>query len=99
MLSALWVQQSRQRCIHWLGEMLDVVAKRQDLTAPDVEIDECWNIRSQDYSFPRTFVPWTVRSLERSRERIVLRTNVPDTEVDDVGLSDNSLLQWSSCLF
>ena len=44
--------------------------------------NECWNIRSQDYSFPGTFVPWTVRSLElsfpgpfvtwtiRSRERI-----------------------------
>ena len=87
MLSALWVQQSRQRCIHWLGEMLDVVAKRQDLTAPDVEIDECWNIRSQDYSFPRTFVPtmelsfsgpfvpWNIRSLDRS-----FSWNVPGNE-------------------
>jgi len=27
---------------------------------------ECWNIRSQDYSFPGTFVRWTVRSLEHS---------------------------------
>ena len=39
---------------------------------------ECWNIRSQDYSFPGTyvpmmelsfsgpFVPWTIRSLDRS---------------------------------
>jgi len=27
---------------------------------------ECWNIRSQDYSFPGTFVPWTIRSLKLS---------------------------------
>ena len=26
---------------------------------------ECWNIRSQDYSFPGTFVPWTIRSRDR----------------------------------
>jgi len=25
-----------------------------------------WNFRSQDYSFPGTFVPWTVRSRDRS---------------------------------
>ena len=80
--------------VHTLArrDMLDVVAKRQDLTAPDVEIDECWNIRSQDYSFPRTFVPtmelsfsgpfvpWNIRSLDRSFPGTFQGTNSLENE-------------------
>jgi len=36
------------------------------------------NIRSQDYSFPGTFVPWTVRSMELSFPGTV----VPGTTLD-----------------
>jgi len=42
---------------------------------------ECWNIRSQDCSFPGTFVPWTVRSLELSFPGpFVPGTFVPENE-------------------
>ena len=27
-------------------------------------INGCWNIRSQDYSFPGTFIPWNFRFLQ-----------------------------------
>jgi len=49
---------------------------------------ECWNIRSQDYSFPwwnfrsrdhsfpGTFVPWTIRSLELSFSRLFVPWNI-----------------------
>jgi len=52
---------------------------------------ECWNIRSQDYSFPGTFIPCTVRSLKlsflgafvswtiRSRDRILRGKFLPLT--------------------
>ena len=37
---------------------------------------ECWNIRSQDYSFAGPFVPWNIRSLDHSFHG----TFVPGTE-------------------
>jgi len=52
------------------------------------EWTECWNIRSQDHSFPETFVPmmelsfsgpfvpWTVRSLELSFSRLFVPWNI-----------------------